>query len=39
MMKWVERALEDKKLRSDISHWRQQWRQLVAEKKDGDVLL
>ena len=31
--------LGDKKLRSQISQWRQDWVQLVASGQDGDALL
>ena len=39
LMKWIERAVEDKKLRADMVRWRQDWKQLVREKKDGSALL
>jgi hypothetical protein len=38
-MKWIERALEDKKLRSDMARWRREWHELVAQGKERDVLL
>ncbi|KAF8588332.1 RabGAP/TBC [Ramaria rubella] len=39
LMKWIERALGDQKLRADMKTWRQEWHQLVAEGRDRDVLL
>ena len=39
LMKWVERALGDKKLRADMGTWRQEWQHLVAHGKDRDALL
>ncbi|KAL5519521.1 hypothetical protein ACEPAH_1204 [Sanghuangporus vaninii] len=39
LLRWVERALDDKKLRADMNRWRAEWRGLVREKKDGGVLL
>ncbi|THG98954.1 hypothetical protein EW145_g7345 [Phellinidium pouzarii] len=39
LLKWIERALDDKKLRADMVQWRQQWQRLVADKKDGSALL
>lgn len=38
-MKWIERALGDKKLRADMLNWRREWHELVAQGKDRDVLL
>ncbi|KAL5494688.1 hypothetical protein ACEPAI_149 [Sanghuangporus weigelae] len=39
LLRWVERALGDKKLRAEMNRWRAEWRGLVREKKDGGVLL
>ncbi|KAH8110681.1 RabGAP/TBC [Phellopilus nigrolimitatus] len=39
LLKWIERALDDKKLREDMAHWRVEWHQLVADKKEGSALL
>ncbi|KAI5118255.1 hypothetical protein M0805_008189 [Coniferiporia weirii] len=39
LLRFIERALDDKKLRADMGQWRSEWQQLVAEKKDGGVLL
>ena len=39
LLKWVERALDDRKLRAEMSRWRVEWRGLVREKKEGGVLL
>ncbi|KAF8846007.1 RabGAP/TBC [Paxillus ammoniavirescens] len=39
LLSWIEQLLGDKKLRAQISRWRQDWSQLVASGKDGDALL
>jgi USP6 N-terminal-like protein len=39
MMRWIDRALDDKKLREDMDRWRVEWQSLVEQKKDGGVLL
>ena len=39
LMRWIDRALADQKLREDMNKWREEWRELVAQKKDGGVLL
>jgi hypothetical protein len=39
LLSWIEQMLGDKKLRSQIAQWRQDWVQLVASGRDGDALL
>ena len=39
LLRWMERAMDDKKLRAEMNRWREEWRGLVREKKDGGVLL
>ncbi|OCB87104.1 RabGAP/TBC [Sanghuangporus baumii] len=39
LLRWVERALDDKNLRAEKNQRRAEWRGLVREKKDGGVLL
>ena len=39
LLKWIDHALGDKKLREDMSRWRMEWRGLVAEKKQAGALL
>lgn len=39
LMKWIERALGDRKLRADMHMWRREWHELVAQGKDRDALL
>ena len=39
LLLWIGKMLGDKKLRSCMSQWREQWRHLVATGKDGTVLL
>ena len=39
LMSWIETTLGDKKLRSNMVKWRQDWRLLVAYGKDGTALL
>ncbi|KAK0199036.1 RabGAP/TBC [Armillaria mellea] len=36
---WIEKTLGDKKLRSNMTKWRLDWRRLVAEGKDASALL
>ncbi|KIO06955.1 hypothetical protein M404DRAFT_998387 [Pisolithus tinctorius Marx 270] len=36
---WIEHLLGDKKLRKQMSNWRQEWTQLVRSGKDRGVLL
>lgn len=36
---WIESALGDKKLRSNMSKWRQDWQELVATGREGKALL
>ncbi|KAJ8587051.1 hypothetical protein M405DRAFT_843450 [Rhizopogon salebrosus TDB-379] len=38
LLSWIEQMLGDKKLRSQIAQWRQDWVQLVASGRDGDAL-
>jgi len=39
LLLWISKMLEDKKLRSSMGRWREQWRNLVATGNDGTVLL
>ncbi|KAG6872769.1 hypothetical protein C0995_006808 [Termitomyces sp. Mi166 len=39
LMSWISRMLGDKKLRSSMRGWKEDWRGLVAAGKDGSVLL
>ncbi|KAF7337566.1 Rab-GAP TBC domain-containing protein [Mycena sanguinolenta] len=39
LLLWIEKTLGDKKLRSSMSRWRADWRQLVATGKDATALL
>lgn len=39
LLRWIERALDDKKLRADMAQWRNEWQGLVASGKEGGVLL
>ncbi|KAG1771237.1 RabGAP/TBC [Suillus occidentalis] len=39
LLSWIERMLGDKKLRSRMAQWRQDWTELVASGKDGEALL
>ncbi|KZV94848.1 RabGAP/TBC [Exidia glandulosa HHB12029] len=39
LLRWVSRTMADTKLRGEIRSWREQWRMLVREGKDGGVLL
>ncbi|KAF9566965.1 RabGAP/TBC [Agrocybe pediades] len=39
LMFWVESTLGDKKLRANMAKWRQDWKVLVREGKDGAALL
>ena len=39
LLSWVETTLGDKKLRANMTRWRQEWKQLVATGKDGSALL
>jgi hypothetical protein len=39
LLSWIGKMLGDKKLRSSMGRWRQEWRNLVAAGKDGTVLL
>ena len=36
---WIEKTLGDTKLRASMTNWRQDWKRLVAEGKDGSALL
>ncbi|KIY73428.1 RabGAP/TBC [Cylindrobasidium torrendii FP15055 ss-10] len=36
---WIEKTLGDGPLRAKMTSWRKHWKQLVAEGKEGDVLL
>lgn len=39
LMTWIEKVFMDKKLRADMRQWRQDWKRLVAEGKQGSALL
>ncbi|KAF8167569.1 rab-GTPase-TBC domain-containing protein [Crassisporium funariophilum] len=39
LMSWIEMTLSDRKLRANMSKWRQDWKGLVATGKDGTALL
>ncbi|KAJ6520197.1 rab-GTPase-TBC domain-containing protein [Mycena sanguinolenta] len=39
LLLWIEKTLGDKKLRSSMSRWRADWRELVATGKDATALL
>ncbi|KAJ4485562.1 rab-GTPase-TBC domain-containing protein [Lentinula aciculospora] len=39
LLSWVEKALNDQRLRSSMAQWRKDWHALVAGGKDGDALL
>jgi len=39
LLSWIEKLLADKKLRSSMVHWRQEWQGLVAAGKEGEALL
>ncbi|KAF9013618.1 hypothetical protein BDZ89DRAFT_1077017 [Hymenopellis radicata] len=36
---WIEKTLGDRKLRASMASWREDWKRLVAEGKDGSALL
>ncbi|GJE89493.1 rab-GTPase-TBC domain-containing protein [Phanerochaete sordida] len=36
---WIEKVVSDKKLRAQMQAWRQEWKRLVKEGKDGSALL
>jgi hypothetical protein len=39
LLSWIEKMLGNKKLRSSMSRWREEWKTLVATGKDGTALL
>lgn len=39
LLAWIEKLLADKKLRSSMSHWREEWKGLVAAGKEAHALL
>lgn len=39
LLTWIEKVFMDKALRSNMHQWRQDWKRLVAEGKDGSALL
>ncbi|KAG2136483.1 rab-GTPase-TBC domain-containing protein [Suillus bovinus] len=39
LLSWIERMLGNKKLRSQMAQWRQDWAELVASGKDSEALL
>ena len=38
-MKWIERALGDRKLRGDMMRWRKEWKMLVEKGEHMSALL
>lgn len=36
---WIEKVVSDKKMRAQMHAWRQEWKRLVKEGKDGSALL
>lgn len=39
LLAWVEKVMSDKKLRSNMHHWRAEWRRLVETGEDTNALL
>ena len=39
LLRWIERALDDKRLRADMEKWRSDWKGRVKEGKNHDALL
>lgn len=39
LLSWIEKMLGDKKLRTSMTQWREEWRNLVATGKEGEALL
>lgn len=39
LLLWIEKMLGDRKLRTTMGRWREEWRNLVATGKDGTALL
>lgn len=39
LLLWIGKMLGDKKLRSSMGRWREEWKGLVATGKDGTALL
>jgi len=39
LLTWIEQVLADKKLRTQMHNWRQDWHRLVASGQEGDALL
>jgi len=39
LLKWIDHALSDKKLRQNMASWREEWHGLVARGEDRDALL
>lgn len=38
-MLWIEKVLNDKKVRADMAQWRQNWSKLVASGEHNSALL
>lgn len=36
---WLQRAMEDRRLRRNMNQWREDWQKLVSTGADKDVLL
>lgn len=39
LLAWVEKVMEDKKLRSSMHHWRAEWKRLVETGESAQALL
>jgi len=39
LLSWIEKVVSDKKMRDQMHAWRQEWKRLVKEGKDGSALL
>ena len=39
LLSWIEKVISDKKMRANMQAWRQEWKRLVQEGKDGSALL
>ena len=39
LMKWIQHALDDKKLRADMARWRGEWKALVEKGEHTGALL
>ncbi|EKM61570.1 uncharacterized protein PHACADRAFT_248253 [Phanerochaete carnosa HHB-10118-sp] len=39
LLSWIEKVISDKTMRDQMHAWRQEWKRLVKEGKDGSALL